>query len=152
LRRDQLLRFVRHGRAVPRPLRPAPCGTRDRRFARPEEDRSSVRWDVPYRRADVRRPPHRRNRPHRRPDDLPGADARADRRRADALMKDIVRSSIAIIALTVFFGLAYPAAMVGFASGVFPSDAGGSLIKRDGTVVGSKLAGQEFKSPRYFHE
>jgi K+-transporting ATPase ATPase C chain len=67
-------------------------------------------------------------------------------------MKDVVRSVAAIIVLTAFFGLAYPAVMVGFASAAFPGDAGGSLIKRDGKVVGSRLAAQEFKSTRYFHE
>ena len=67
-------------------------------------------------------------------------------------MKDLVRSVIAIVALTAVFGFAYPAVMVAFASAAFPNEAGGSLIQRDGKVIGSKLAAQEFKSPRYFHE
>ena len=66
-------------------------------------------------------------------------------------MKDVVRSIVAIVALTAVFGFAYPAAMVAFASAAFPSEAAGSLIHRDGKVVGSKLAAQEFKSVRYFH-
>jgi len=71
---------------------------------------------------------------------------------AAQVTKDLIRSIGAVIALTVVFGFAYPAVMVGFASAAFPNEAGGSLIHRDGKVVGSKLAAQEFKSPRYFHE
>jgi potassium-transporting ATPase KdpC subunit len=67
-------------------------------------------------------------------------------------VKDVARSVIAIVVLTAVFGFGYPAIMVAFASAAFPSEAGGSLIHRDGKVVGSKLAAQEFKGARYFHE
>ena len=70
-----------HDRAVPRPLRAAARRARARRLVRREEDRPRVGRHLPHRRADVRRPPRRRDRAHRRPDDLPRADARADRRR-----------------------------------------------------------------------
>jgi potassium-transporting ATPase KdpC subunit len=66
-------------------------------------------------------------------------------------MKNVVSSVIAIVVLTVVFGFAYPALMTGFAQVAFKGQANGSLIERDGKVVGSKLAAQEFKGPRYFH-
>jgi K+-transporting ATPase ATPase C chain len=67
-------------------------------------------------------------------------------------MRNLVRSVIAIVVLTAVFGFGYPALMTGIAAVAFPSQAGGSLIKVDGKVVGSRLAAQSFTSPRYFHE
>jgi potassium-transporting ATPase KdpC subunit len=64
----------------------------------------------------------------------------------------IVRSAIAIVTITIFFGLVYPLVMVGFASVAFDGKANGSLIKRNGVVVGSRLAAQSFTSAKYFHE
>jgi potassium-transporting ATPase KdpC subunit len=64
----------------------------------------------------------------------------------------LVASVVAIVLMTAFFGFAYPAVMTGFASVTFPSQAGGSLITKDGKVIGSRLAAQAFTSPRYFHE
>ena len=56
-----------------------------------------------------------------------------------------------IIAMTVLLGLAYPLAMTGFAQVVFPGRADGSLVDRDGTVIGSSLIGQSFDDmPQYF--
>ena len=66
-------------------------------------------------------------------------------------MKNIVSSAIAIVVLTAFFGFAYPAVMTGFAQVAFKNQANGSLVERNGKVVGSKLAAQEFKGPGYFH-
>jgi potassium-transporting ATPase KdpC subunit len=54
------------------------------------------------------------------------------------------------IVLTVLTGILYPLAMVGVARVVFPSQAEGSLIYRDGIPIGSWLIGQNFKSPGYF--
>jgi potassium-transporting ATPase KdpC subunit len=68
------------------------------------------------------------------------------------LIRTIVRSVLVIVASTVVFGLAYPAVMVGFAQAAFPAQANGSLLYRDGHVVGSKLAAQDFTGPQYFHE
>jgi K+-transporting ATPase ATPase C chain len=61
------------------------------------------------------------------------------------------RSLIAVVVLTVVFGLVYPLVFTGFAQLVFSDRANGSLIERDGRVVGSRLAAQEFKRDEYFH-
>jgi potassium-transporting ATPase KdpC subunit len=67
-------------------------------------------------------------------------------------MRAAVSSVIAIVLLTAVFGFAYPLVMTGVAQVAFKGQANGSLVKVDGTVVGSKLAAQEFTSPKYFHE
>jgi K+-transporting ATPase ATPase C chain len=56
-----------------------------------------------------------------------------------------------IIALTLIVGVAYPLAMTGIAGVLFPYQAQGSLVQRDGKIIGSMLIGQQFSSDRYFH-
>jgi K+-transporting ATPase ATPase C chain len=67
-------------------------------------------------------------------------------------MRDLKSSLIAVVVLTLVLGLALPALFTGFAQLAFSSQANGSLIKRDGKVVGSRLAAQAFTDARYFHE
>ena len=67
------------------------------------------------------------------------------------MLRTLGRSVIAVVVLTVAFGLIYPIAFTGFAQVAFADKANGSLIERDGAVVGSKLAAQAFTKPQYFH-
>jgi K+-transporting ATPase ATPase C chain len=67
------------------------------------------------------------------------------------MLKEIRPAIIILILLTLITGLAYPLAMTAIAGVVFPKQAAGSLVERDGKVVGSALIGQEFKSEKYFH-
>lgn len=67
-------------------------------------------------------------------------------------IKLIVRSVIVVVLSTAVFGFVYPLVMTGFAQVAFKSQADGSLIYRDGHVVGSKLVAQDFTSSAYFHE
>jgi K+-transporting ATPase ATPase C chain len=63
------------------------------------------------------------------------------------MRRDFLPSIIAIVVLTLIFGVAYPLATTGIAQVLFPGKADGSQIERDGKVVGSRLIGQDFQKP-----
>jgi potassium-transporting ATPase KdpC subunit len=67
------------------------------------------------------------------------------------MLREIRPAIVLLIGLTLITGLAYPLAMTGIAGMLFPRQAQGNLIEKDGKVVGSALIGQEFKDDKYFH-
>jgi K+-transporting ATPase ATPase C chain len=68
-----------------------------------------------------------------------------------AFTRQIVPAVLAIIAFTVITGLVYPLVVTGIAQVAWGNKANGSIIKVDGVAVGSKLIGQQFSDPKYFH-
>jgi len=67
------------------------------------------------------------------------------------MLKEIRPALVSFAALACLTGLVYPLAMTGVAQFVFPTQANGSLIEKDGRVIGSALIGQSFTAPTYFH-
>jgi K+-transporting ATPase ATPase C chain len=67
------------------------------------------------------------------------------------MLREIRPAILVLLALTIITGLIYPLAMTAIAGVIFPAQAEGSLIERNGQVVGSSLIGQEFKDDKYFH-
>ncbi|HTG13735.1 MAG TPA: potassium-transporting ATPase subunit KdpC [Blastocatellia bacterium] len=67
------------------------------------------------------------------------------------MLKQIYPAAAMTVVLTVLLGVIYPFVVTGLAQVIFPRQAAGSLIEKDGKVIGSSLIGQPFTGPGYFH-
>ncbi len=67
------------------------------------------------------------------------------------MKRDLMTAVLMTIVTTILLGMAYPLVVTGIAQILLPDKANGQLIERNGVVVGSRIIGQEFSSPAYFH-
>ena len=67
------------------------------------------------------------------------------------MKKNLISAVLMTLVTTVLFGLLFPLLVTGLAQVLFPKQANGELVTRNGTIVGSRLIGQSFSSPGYFH-
>lgn len=67
------------------------------------------------------------------------------------MKRNLTTAALMTLVTTILFGLLFPLLITGLAQALFPAQANGQLLFRNGRVVGSRLIGQSFSSPRYFH-
>jgi K+-transporting ATPase ATPase C chain len=68
------------------------------------------------------------------------------------MRRDLTSSAVAVVVITLIFGLAYPLVVTGASQALFPGKANGSKITRNGVLIGSRLLAQDFRGDRrYFH-
>jgi K+-transporting ATPase ATPase C chain len=82
---------------------------------------------------------------------VPSAPSETTQSQTSSLIANLRVSILITLATTVIFGLLYPLAVTGIAQVFFPHQANGSLIEKNGQVIGSELIGQTFAGPGYFH-
>jgi K+-transporting ATPase ATPase C chain len=67
------------------------------------------------------------------------------------ITKNLIVAALMTVVTTLLLGVAYPLVVTGIAQALFPDKANGQLIERDGKIIGSRILGQSFSSPGYFH-
>src|SRR5262249_37733384 len=88
---------------------------------------------------------------HRHQGNRPRRYRHASRLRRVTVLKEILPTLVFVVALSLITGLVYPLVITGIAELAFPYQAQGSLIEKNGKVVGAALIGQQFASDKYFH-